>query len=77
MLALPVSAAELKVGFVNVVKIMDSAPQVEAANKRLEKEFAPKEKDILKKQQSVERLEARINKDSSVISDSELKKINP
>jgi len=75
ILALPVSAAELKIGFVNVVKIMDSAPQVEAANKRLEKEFAPKEKDILKKQQSVERLEARINKDSSVISDSELKNL--
>lgn len=75
MLTFPVSAAELKIGFVNVVKIMDSAPQVEAANKRLEKEFAPKEKDILQKQQSAERLEARINKDSSVISDSELKKL--
>lgn len=75
MFTLPTLAADLKIGFVNVVKIMDSAPQVEEANKRLEKEFAPKEKSIQKQQQEASRLEERINKDGSVMSDDELKRV--
>ena len=31
--------AEVKVGFVNVPKVLDQAPQARAADKRLEKEF--------------------------------------
>jgi outer membrane protein len=36
VLSYPV-AAELKIGFVNALKVMDKAPQVDSANRTLEK----------------------------------------
>ena len=42
-LALPLSlaqAADVKIGFVSIAKILNSAPQAESASKRLEQEFA-------------------------------------
>ena len=51
-LVLPLSlaqAADLKIGFVSVAKILSSAPQAEAASKRLEQEFAPRQKGLSKR----------------------------
>ena len=61
-LALPLSlaqAADLKIGFVSVAKILNSAPQAEAASKRLEQEFAPRQKGLVEAQKSLRRLEEK------------------
>lgn len=73
-LALPLSlvqAAELKIGFVSIAEILKSAPQAESASKRLEKEFAPRQKGLVEAQKSFRKLEEKLSKDGAVMSDSQ------
>lgn len=43
-----VCAAEQKIGFVNTARLLKAAPQAEAARKKLENEFAPRDQKIVK-----------------------------
>lgn len=73
-LALPLSvaqAADVKIGFVSIGKILSSAPQAEAASKRLEKEFAPRQKALVEAQKSLRKLEEKLNKDGAAMSESQ------
>ena len=73
-LVLPLSlaqAAELKIGFVSIAKILSSAPQAEAASKRLEQEFAPRQKALVEAQKSLRKQEEKLNKDGAVMSESQ------
>jgi len=74
-LVLPTQAKELKIGFVNPIKILESAPQVQQANKRLEKEFAPRERTLTNNMKNVQRMEARLNKDETVMSRKEASRL--
>ncbi len=69
-------AAELKIGFVNSLKVMDNAPQVEAANKRLEQEFAPRQRKLVGAQQEVKRLEERLTKEGNIMGEAEADNIS-
>ncbi len=74
VLALPLSlaqAADMKIGFVSIAKILNSAPQADAASKRLEREFAPRQKGLVEAQNSLRRLEERLAKDGAVMGDSQ------
>jgi outer membrane protein len=71
----PHAAAELKIGFVNALKLMDTAPQVEEANKRLESEFAPRQRRLMSAQQEIKTLEDQLTKDSAIMSETEARKI--
>lgn len=70
-LAAQAASAEVKVGFVNVAKVLESAPQAEAARNRIEREFAPKDKEILQQQKDVRGLEDRLVKNAAVLSQAE------
>jgi outer membrane protein len=73
-LALPFSlaqAADVKIGFVSIAKILSSAPQAEAASKRLEQEFAPRQKGLVEAQKSLRKLEEKLSKDGAVMSESQ------
>ena len=73
-LALPLSmaqAADVKIGFVSIGKILSSAPLAEAASKRLEKEFAPSQKALVEAQKSLRKLEEKLNKDGAAMSESQ------
>ena len=73
-LVLPVSlaqAADVKIGFVSIAKILNSAPQADAASKRLEKEFAPRKKGLDDAVKSLRRQEEKLAKDGAVMSDSQ------
>ena len=63
--------AELKIGFVNPVKVMETAPQVESANRRLEQEFAPRKNSLVGLQDDIKRMEERLTKDSAIMSEAE------
>ena len=63
--------AEMQVGFVNVAKVLELAPQAEAARNRIEREFAPKDRELLQLQKDIRALEDRLVKNSAVMSDSE------
>lgn len=71
LLPAPLLAAELKVGVVNAAKVMEDAPQAEAARKRLEQEFAPRDKKLVAAQKSIRQLEEKLERDGAIMSDSE------
>lgn len=67
--------AEAKVAAVNASKILEAAPQAEAARKRLEKEFAPRDKKLVGIQKSIKKLEDKLSRDSAVMSETERRKL--
>jgi len=67
----PAAAAELKIGYVNAVKVIEEAPQGEAALKKLEAEFAPRDKQIIEMQNKLKRLEQDLEKNALVLKDAE------
>ncbi len=69
--AAPAVSAEVKIGFVNVAKVLELAPQAEAARNRIEREFAPKDRELLQQQKDVRSLEDRLVKNAAVLSDVE------
>ena len=69
--AAPAASAEAKLGFVNVAKVLELAPQAEAARNRIEREFAPKDRELLQQQKDVRSLEDRLVKNAAVLSDVE------
>ena len=59
--------ASLKIGYVNVVKVIEKAPQGELALKRLDTEFAPRDKKLLGMREQIKKLETDLDKDSLVL----------
>lgn len=68
--------AEIKIGFVNAVKIMDSAPQVGVANRRLEQEFAPRQRRISNMRQEIRSMEERLAIDVDIMSEGQAREFN-
>ncbi|MFW2440935.1 MAG: OmpH family outer membrane protein [Arenicellales bacterium] len=69
-----ISSAETKIGFVNLVKLIEEAPQGESATKKIEAEFSPRDNAIRKKQKKLQSLEANLEKNRLVMKASELTK---
>ena len=65
------AAAELKIGYVNAVKVIEEAPQGEAALKKLEAEFAPRDKQIVEMQNRLKQLEQDLEKNALVLKENE------
>lgn len=75
-LCLPTLAlAEVKVGFVNTVKLMEEAPQAKAAISKMEAEFAPREKELVGIQRDIKQAEDKLSKDAAIMSDSDRSKV--
>ena len=64
----PARAADFKVGFVNVAVVLDQAPQAAEARARIESEFAPRDHEILARQQQIRALEDKLVKNAAVLS---------
>ena len=69
------ATAEMKVGFVDTAKLMESAPQVKAAQSKIEAEFAPREKELVELQRKIRAQEDRLARDAAVMSESENSKL--
>jgi outer membrane protein len=63
--------AELKIGYVNAVKVIEEAPQGETALKRLETEFGPRDKEIVGLQGRIKGLEDELEKNVLVVKESD------
>lgn len=70
-----ISYAELKIGFVDVARVLEKAPQAEQAKKRLEQEFSPRDKLLVAQQKKIKELEEKLQRDSAVLSESEGRKL--
>jgi outer membrane protein len=75
MMFASMSVAELKIGFVNVPKVMEKAPQAAQAKKRLEKEFSPRDKQLVAQQKEIKKLEEKLARDASVMGENERSKV--
>lgn len=60
--------AEIKIGYVNIVSVIEKAPQGELALKRLDAEFAPRDKKLLDMREQIKAIETDLEKDSLVLS---------
>jgi len=69
--ALNLHAAELKVGYVQVDKILQEAPQTAESGKKLEREFSPRSQELDKMSKQIRDLEAALDKDGLTISEAE------
>jgi outer membrane protein len=75
LFAFPLNAlAETKIGFVNAARVLEEAPQADIARKQLEKEFAPRDQEIVKMQKELKSLEEKLARDAAVMSESEQRK---
>ncbi len=70
-----VLAADLQIGFVNILKVLDLAPQAKQADARLKQEFAPKEKSLAGTRDDIRRMEERLRKEEDTMSASELTRL--
>lgn len=67
--------AEMRVGVVNTVKLMEEAPQARDAQSRIESEFAPREKELVALQRQIRDQEEKLNRDGAVMSEAERTKL--
>ena len=65
------NAAELKVGYVQVEKILQEAPQTAESGKKLEREFGPRSQELDKLSKQIKELESALDKDGLAITDAE------
>lgn len=64
-------AAELKIGYVQVDKILQEAPQTAESGKKLEKEFGPRTAELDRLQKQIRDLETALEKDSLTMSEAD------
>ena len=69
------AAGGVKIGFIDTARVLDESPQAEAARKRIEKEFAPRDKEIVKAQKEVVKMEEKMSRDGPIMSDTERQKM--
>lgn len=70
-LASGANAAGLKVGYVNAIKVIEQAPQGEAAFKKLQAEFGPRDKQIVAMQENIKKIEEDLEKNALVMKESD------
>jgi outer membrane protein len=64
-------AADLKIGYVQVDKILQEAPQTAESGKKLEKEFSPRSLDLDKMQKQIRDLESSLDKEGVTMSEAD------
>lgn len=65
---------DLKIGFVNVERVIEKAPQGEAALKKLQEEFGPRDREIRAMREEVQKLEEDLIKNELVLDESDRSK---
>ena len=68
-------ADDYKVGVVNAIRILEESPQAETMRKQIEKEFAPRDRELVASQKKLKELEDRLTKDAAIMSETERKKL--
>lgn len=64
-------AEDYKIGAVNVIRIFEQSPQAERMRGQLEKEFAPRDRELISSQKSLKEMEDRLQTDAAIMSESE------
>lgn len=62
-------AGNVKIGWVDQLDLMQSAPQVEAARKRLESEFSSRQREVLAMDEDLRNLREKYNREQALMKD--------
>ncbi len=68
-------ASEFKIAVIDIQAAIDSSNQVKKINEKLEAEFSPIQSDLKALNNDIEKLEARYIKDSAVMAETELRRL--
>jgi outer membrane protein len=68
---LATAQAQAKVGVVNVARLLQEAPQAQAASQALENEFANRRRDLENQQKDLKAREERLQKDGATMSEAD------
>lgn len=68
-------AEDYKIGAVNAVRILEQSPQAEKLRAQIEKEFAPKDRELVASQKKLKEMEDRLNTDAAIMSEAERQKL--
>ncbi len=69
LFSINVSAAELKVGYVQVDKILKEAPQTAESGKKLEREFSPRSLELDKMKKQIASIESELDQEALSLSE--------
>lgn len=69
--AISAQSADLKVGYVQVDKILQEAPQTAESGKKLEKEFSPRSQELDRMAKQIKDLETALDKDGLTITEAD------
>jgi len=64
-------AAELKIGFVDVERISRESAPAERASKQLEKEFAPRQQELQRRETQIKELKVQLEREGVTLSESD------
>jgi len=70
-LPLGAAQAQAKVGVVNIARLLQEAPQAQAASQALENEFAARRRDLESQQKDLKAREDKLAKDGAVMAEAE------
>jgi len=68
-------AAEYKIGFVEVARLLSQSPQIEAVREKLKAEFSRRDKELLEQGKQIKTLSEQYKRDSAVMSESEAQRL--
>ncbi|MGB5540241.1 MAG: OmpH family outer membrane protein [Gammaproteobacteria bacterium] len=71
MLFTGIARAELKVGFVDLAKLSENAPQIISAQGKIDAEFSSREKELVALQRKIAKMEEELSNNGAVMSESE------
>ena len=75
LFSMSLAYAEQKIAFVNQAKLLQKAPQAEAARSKLQKEFAKRDKALVSLQKQIKTNSDKLQKDAAILSSTELNKL--
>lgn len=70
-LSMSAQAQDLKIGVVNIPALMEQAPQARVAMAALDEEFKPRQREIVAKQNELQELNDKVQRDLAVMGETE------
>ncbi len=64
-------ATDIKIGVVNASRILQNSPQAESAREKIQREFSPRDRELIEKQKKLKAMEDKLSKDGAIMSESE------
>tara|TARA_B100001778_G_scaffold331548_1_gene336132 strand:- start:2004 stop:2516 length:513 start_codon:yes stop_codon:yes gene_type:complete len=70
-----VNAADYKIGYVDIAKILNESPSAKAAQKKLEQEFTPRNKQLESKAKKIQKQKEKLQKESDIMSNDQIESL--